>query len=269
MPTYGGYTGRHIRPISLAATATLAQLTDLPICGVGGVEDYRSILEFIMLGAAAAQLGSAIMLHGYDLITKTVRALEDWMQAHGYDDYSSITGAALSSLTPFEKAVHRRAVCRMTQPCSRTGCGLCTCGCMYGTLVMEPDGVHLNSSQCTGCGLCVQRCPQDCFTWKRSDMKAARHSTRQCRAAFIKKFRRGRGARDPCAGRSPPDAALAPAGYSGAFRRLQAAGREQAAAAPLSHLTDRARPPLSHGPTPGQAQPVYAQHRPTVRSIAD
>lgn len=163
MPTYGGYTGRHIRPISLAATATLAQLTDLPICGVGGVEDYRSILEFIMLGAAAAQLGSAIMLHGYDLITKTVRALEDWMQAHGYDDYSSITGAALSSLTPFEKAVHRRAVCRMTQPCSRTGCGLCTCGCMYGALVMEPDGVHLNSSQCTGCGLCAQRCPQGLF----------------------------------------------------------------------------------------------------------
>ena len=116
-----------------------------------------------MLGAAAAQLGSAIMLHGYDLITKTVRALEDWMQAHGYDDYSSITGAALSSLTPFEKAVHRRAVCRMTQPCSRTGCGLCTCGCMYGALVMEPDGVHLNSSQCTVCGLCVHRCPQGLF----------------------------------------------------------------------------------------------------------
>ncbi|WP_430384509.1 4Fe-4S binding protein [Anaerotruncus colihominis] len=28
---------------------------------------------------------------------------------------------------------------------------------------MEPDGVHLNSSQCTGCGLCVQRCPQGLF----------------------------------------------------------------------------------------------------------
>lgn len=163
MPTYGGYTGRHIRPISLAATATLAQLTDLPICGVGGVEDYRSILEFIMLGAVTAQLGSAIMLYGYDLITKTVRALDDWMDAHRYDDYSAITGAALSSLTPYEKAAHRHGVCRMTQPCARADCALCARGCMYNALIMESDGVHLDPSLCTGCGLCVQRCPHGLF----------------------------------------------------------------------------------------------------------
>ena len=66
---------------------------------------------------------------------------------------------------------------------------------------------------------------------------------------------RGRlGARDPCAGRPPPDASLARPAIRG-FPAAIAAGRGQAAAAPLSapHGTGAGRPcPMD--PTPGQAQ---------------
>ena len=85
-------------------------------------------------------------------------------------------GPVLSSLTPFEKAVHRRAVCRMSLA-AVPAAGCVRAAACTARLLRSLDGVHLNSSQCTGCGLCVQRCLQDCFTWKRSDMKAARHST--------------------------------------------------------------------------------------------
>ena len=82
------------------------------------------------------------------------------------------------------------------------------------------------------------------------------------------------GARDPCAGRSPPGARAIrariahrrtlrlPGWLFGAFRRYSA-GRGQAAAAPLSapRGTGAGRPyPVN--PIPGQVQPVYAQRPP-------
>lgn len=160
MPTYGGYTGRHIRPVSLAATATLAQMTDCQICGVGGVENYRNILEFMMLGAATAQLGSVIMLQGYGVITDTVRGLSKWMESHGCKSYDEIIGAALPTLSPYEKVERRQVVSRLAEPCCDRECGLCVRGCMYEALAFGEDGVQINPALCTGCGLCVQRCPR-------------------------------------------------------------------------------------------------------------
>lgn len=158
-PTFAGYTGRHIRPISLAATATLSQLTDCQICGVGGIEDYRNILEFMMVGAVTAQLGSVVMLQGYNVITETVAALERWMPTHGYQSFDDIRGVALKSLYPYEKVEKTNWVMRMQQPCHDEKCSICISGCMYGALTFSNGQVQLDEKRCTGCGLCAQRCP--------------------------------------------------------------------------------------------------------------
>ncbi len=168
MPTYGGYTGKHIRPVSLAATATLSQMTDCQICGVGGVETYENILEFMMLGAATAQLGSVIMLKGYDVITETVKGLAGWMESHGCQSYGEIIGAALPTLSPYEKIERMRAVSCLTEPCGDRACGLCVRGCMYEALTFGEDGVRCDPALCTGCGLCVQRCPRGILKLKKA-----------------------------------------------------------------------------------------------------
>ena len=160
MPTFGGYTGPHIRPISLAATATLAQLTDCQICSVGGVEDYVNILEFMMLGATAVQLGSVVMLRGYGTIADTVERLEHWMQAHGCDGYGPLIGAALPTLRPHGRLPRSRKAARLLRPCGDASCGLCVSGCMYGALCFGEEGVRVTPARCSGCGLCGQRCPE-------------------------------------------------------------------------------------------------------------
>lgn len=159
LPTYGGYTGPHIRPVSLAATAMLAQITNSQICSVGGVEDYRNVLEFLMLGARTVQLGSTIMLNGYERITETVRNLEAWMEEHGEKDYEQLSGAALSSLQPYEQVAKReRRVC-LSGSCRDADCSLCVRGCMYGALQFRDGRLRSLRDRCSGCGLCVQRCP--------------------------------------------------------------------------------------------------------------
>ncbi len=162
MPTYGGYTGKHIRPITMAATATLSQLTHCQICSVGGVQDYTNILEFMMLGAVSAMLGSVIMFEGHDIISKTIYDIENWMESHGYSDYKEIRGSALSSLYPYEMAFHS-VTSNLKSPCLKIECSKCVKCCMYGAIENISGSIRTNKELCTGCGLCTQICPDKMF----------------------------------------------------------------------------------------------------------
>lgn len=107
MAAIGGCTGSHLRPLSLAATAVLHQLADCEIAAMCGVEDWHSIIEFLMMGATAVEMGSAIMLRGYGHITETLRKLEDWLREKGYSSLDELRGNALASLTAFEELPER------------------------------------------------------------------------------------------------------------------------------------------------------------------
>ena len=58
--TFGGVSGHIMRPIAVRCIYELYNELDIPIVGVGGVNDYRSALELIMAGAQAIQIGSAV-----------------------------------------------------------------------------------------------------------------------------------------------------------------------------------------------------------------
>lgn len=158
MPTYGGYTGPNIRPVSLAVTATLSQLTRCQICGIGGIGSFQNVLEFLMLGADAVQLASAVMLHGYGRITDIVEGLGEWVAGHG-GSVERLRGAALGSLIPFEEIPEQPLVSALDAPCAREDCSLCATGCLYGGVRREAGGIATDPARCTGCGLCVARCP--------------------------------------------------------------------------------------------------------------
>lgn len=158
MPTYGGYTGPNIRPVSLAVTATLSQLTRCQICGIGGIGSFQNVLEFLMLGADAVQLASAVMLHGYGRITEIVEGLGEWVAGHG-GSVERLRGAALGSLIPFEEIPEQPLVSALDAPCAREDCSLCATGCLYGGVRREAGGIATDPARCTGCGLCVARCP--------------------------------------------------------------------------------------------------------------
>ena len=158
MPTYGGYSGAAIRPVALAAVATLRQLTDLPVCGCGGVGTAEDALEFLMLGACGVQAASGLLREGYGLIPRILGELERWLEAHGRRSVREITGLALDSLRPFEEISPRPLAARLTGTCD--GCGQCVPGCLYDALECGGGALTVDPARCTGCGLCVERCPR-------------------------------------------------------------------------------------------------------------
>jgi dihydroorotate dehydrogenase (NAD+) catalytic subunit len=58
--TYGGLSGPAIKPIALRAVHEVARaLPDLPIIGIGGITTPDDMMEFLVAGATAVQVGTA------------------------------------------------------------------------------------------------------------------------------------------------------------------------------------------------------------------
>ena len=167
LPTYGGYSGAPIRPIGLAAVASLAQSTDIPVCGIGGVENYRNVLEYIMLGASAVQVGTAVMVNGPEIIREITEDLEKWAEEKKITSVEEIRGAALKKIKSFDEMKVEPARCsKLEIPCENL-CGKCEAGCMYGAIKREKDDVVLSYEKCNGCGLCTFICPAKKLYLKR------------------------------------------------------------------------------------------------------
>lgn len=165
MPTYGGYTGENIRPISLAAIASLAQLTKCQLSGIGGISNFKHVLEYIMLGATTIQMASAIQLEGYKVIEDTLENLELWLNSSSHNDISSLQGSALKSLKVYEDIAVENLKSHVKESCDPKNCSACYAACNYNAIVEKNGSPEIIEELCTGCGICAEICPQ-CFELK-------------------------------------------------------------------------------------------------------
>ncbi|MDF2655398.1 MAG: dihydroorotate dehydrogenase family protein [Bacillota bacterium] len=164
LSTYGGYSGAPIRPLGLASVATIAQtVDDIQICGIGGIEDYKNALEYIMLGASAVQVGTSVMINGFDRILEIVGDLEKWAEKKGIKEVKHIRGMALKNLKSFEEIKIEPVVSRIDNPVCHAECVACVKACIYGAIQKEGDKIILDTEKCTGCGLCTFVCPDKKF----------------------------------------------------------------------------------------------------------
>ena len=55
----GGLSGPAIKPVALRVVYQVAAAVDIPIIGVGGIQCLDDVLEFLVAGASAVQIGTA------------------------------------------------------------------------------------------------------------------------------------------------------------------------------------------------------------------
>lgn len=58
----GGLTGPAIKPIALAMVRDVYRNCKLPIIGIGGITDYKDVVEYLLCGATAVQVGTALFV---------------------------------------------------------------------------------------------------------------------------------------------------------------------------------------------------------------
>lgn len=158
LPTYGGYSGLAIKPIGLAAVAAVSQAVNIPVCGIGGISNYKHVVEYMMLGASVVQLCTSLILNGVDSISKVLIDLEEWLKGKRYNSLDDIKGLALQSLRSFEEMKTLPYVSYGTKTCDSDDCERCIRGCIYGAILKEDNKISINENLCTGCGLCISLC---------------------------------------------------------------------------------------------------------------
>ena len=161
---FGGYSGSAVKPIGLRCVAQLAQATNLPLQGIGGIADWQDVVEYFAVGASAVQICTAVMLHGYGIITPLLAGLETYLQRKGIQQIGNITGAAIPKITAREKLdMHWKRQARVVAPEKCTSCAKCLVACSecgQSAIRFADKLVTIDSERCDGCSLCTHVCPQ-------------------------------------------------------------------------------------------------------------
>jgi dihydroorotate dehydrogenase (NAD+) catalytic subunit len=72
----------------------VAQVVRVPIVGIGGVGSLEDALDFLMAGACAVQVGTAVFADP-TLPVRLIDQLAAWCREEGLGSYREIIGAAL------------------------------------------------------------------------------------------------------------------------------------------------------------------------------
>lgn len=107
--TYGGLSGPAIKPVALRIVYEVSQVVDIPVVAIGGVTELADVLDFLAVGAAAVQVGTAIFADP-TLPVRLVDALAAECRRRGLESHAPLIGTALpkKASAPSSKGVEYR-----------------------------------------------------------------------------------------------------------------------------------------------------------------
>ncbi len=93
----GGLSGPSLRPVGVRCVYEMASSKEIevPIIAVGGILNWEDVLEYMMAGASAVQIGTAVTWSNLELFSLIASDLEGYIRQEGLSSISEIVGAAL------------------------------------------------------------------------------------------------------------------------------------------------------------------------------
>ncbi len=91
--TMGGFSGPAIFPIALRMVYQVSGAVSIPVVGMGGVSSAEDVIEMMLAGATAVQVGAANLVNPY-ASRDIVRALPRAMEKYGIENLNEIIGGA-------------------------------------------------------------------------------------------------------------------------------------------------------------------------------
>ena len=88
----GGLSGPAIKPVALRMVWQVARAVKVPLIGIGGIMSATDVVEFLLAGATAVQVGTASFVTP-GIAQQIAHDLEQWMQDNGVADVRSLIGA--------------------------------------------------------------------------------------------------------------------------------------------------------------------------------
>lgn len=93
----GGLSGPAIKPIAVRCVYEIYREVDVPVVGCGGIATWRDAVEFMLAGASAVQVGTAIAFRGLKVFKSINRGINLYLKKKGFRSVKDIVGLAHKS----------------------------------------------------------------------------------------------------------------------------------------------------------------------------
>ena len=91
--TFGGLSGPALFPVALRMVYQVYEAVSIPIIGMGGISRAEDVLEMMLAGATAVQVGAANLKNPW-VCKEIIEELPQVMERYGINELSAITGGA-------------------------------------------------------------------------------------------------------------------------------------------------------------------------------
>ena len=182
--TNGGYCGPAVKPIDMNMVRQLAQhpqIAGTPISAIGGIETWRDVVEYILLGATSVQVCTSVMHYGFGIVREMDKGLRRFMDERGFQTIYDFAGKALPNITEWKNLNLSYKVVASIHPDKCIGCQLCYIACEDGAhqaISISSDPANripsIIEENCVGCNLCSLVCPVEaCITMEKQPAQVA------------------------------------------------------------------------------------------------
>ena len=89
----GGYSGPAILPVALSMVYKVYEAVKIPIIGMGGISSAENVIEMMLAGATAVQIGAANLIDPF-VCKKIIEDLPAVMHKYGINNLKDIIGGA-------------------------------------------------------------------------------------------------------------------------------------------------------------------------------
>lgn len=89
----GGFSGPAVFPVAVRMVYQVYEAVDIPVIGIGGISTAEDVIEMMLAGATAIEVGAANLVDPY-VCKKIVEDLPRVMDKYGITDLKDIIGGA-------------------------------------------------------------------------------------------------------------------------------------------------------------------------------
>ena len=90
----GGLSGKSIKPVGVRCVYEIYRNLEIPVIGCGGIFTWEDAVEFMLAGASAVQIGSAIGYQGISVFSNITRGIKNYLERKGLKNAMEVVGLA-------------------------------------------------------------------------------------------------------------------------------------------------------------------------------
>jgi len=91
---FGGLSGPAIKPIAVRCVYDVYRSVNVPVIGCGGISNWQDAVEFMLAGASAVQIGTAVAFKGVEVFGSVAQGIDDYLKRKGFKKVKDIVGLA-------------------------------------------------------------------------------------------------------------------------------------------------------------------------------